>query len=178
MSDHATTSETPKEGGQLATTAQIAFIAEKIKVMLVYFEGERAESKRATKFMTGAAITGGCLVTVLIGIRALPLPEVYATPLSVFTLILSATLTGLNSWEAFLGHRGKWVQYRTALSTLRTIQDEFNFRVGSGGMLVKDVGICFDQLMLLVQETNQAWMNVRSPVVRGTSTQEEKKVPE
>lgn len=149
---------------------EIEFVKWRLEFFIGDYKKKRNRSRDLSNYVRIISIGVGALVTVLIGAR--PSSDTISANterwLSVITLVLSAGLTALGSWEAFADHRWKWIRYRATLSALYTIQDDFEFRQkGKSGLSVGDVKEFYMQVRNAVHETNQEWMAQRGNAITG-----------
>jgi hypothetical protein len=71
-------------------------------------------------------------------------------------------------WESFADHKWKWIRYRSTLSSLYTIRDEFNYkRSGETELPLEDLNNLFGKLNRVVHEMNEAWMSQRGNALAG-----------
>jgi hypothetical protein len=145
-----------------ATTEAIEFLRGRIDSFITVFRRSRNRNRLLTNIFKITSIGVGGILTVLIGFKSAQQPAWIQDYATLLPLPLSALVTSLAAWEAFADHRWKWVQYRSTLHEIYRIRDDLEFAVSKMRVLTNDdLNAFYQQLVRIVDETDQAWLRQR-----------------
>jgi hypothetical protein len=150
--------------GELAPDSLVKFFESRLQFFIKDYRQKRNKNRQCAKWLTGTTIVVAGAVTVLIAVRDSPIAIFRANAefLGFASLVLSASLTGLGAWDAFEDYRWKWIRYRSTLSKLYAVEDEFGFgKSTNSGMTVATIEQLFARLKSAVDETNEEWTSER-----------------
>lgn len=150
---------------------KIAFLQERFKFFIKDYKAKRNNARRLSNTFTLVTILSGTFLTLLLGIKSINMFAVWESELSLLALTLSVAITALNAWLSFTDYKWKWIRYRATLSTLYTIQDDFQYMQTS--LSPNRSSKCdeiFELLKRTVHETNEEWMSQRGNAITGANT--------
>jgi len=147
----------------VAAAESVEFLRERIDHFIIRFRPTRDHNRILTKLFKFVSLFLSAVLTILIGFRSIQNPIWIGNYTLFVPLPLSAFLTSIVAWEAFSDYKWKWVRYRSTLHSLYNLRDNLNFAKAKSGMLSTDeVDAFYQQLMQIVDETEQAWLSQRS----------------
>jgi hypothetical protein len=121
------------------------------------------KKRQRNKFLSlGIKLLGAGLaaaITILLGLNISPEKKALASNIA---LIFGATITVLNTWDAFFNHRGLWIRFTVATQSLYCIKEELNYLRSDGDELTDEqldsVHKEFKEVLFTV---NRDWENLR-----------------
>jgi uncharacterized membrane protein len=118
------------------------------------------KSKSATLKMTSVVLAG--VVTVLVGLQGDRFDQ---KTLRNLALTLGATITVVNTFDAFYDHKSLWIKRTSTLAKLYNLKRELNFEVAKKepGAIDNDSLTRFHNILeAILKEDLQEWLKLRS----------------
>lgn len=134
-----------------------AFLEQEIQGRIDSFKERVAFYRRRAFSLAIGVLIISSLTTVLIGVG-----EIYSSQtITVSALFLSGLLTVLSGWEAFFGHRQRWIQSNETLMSLYELRSDMAFKKTLSGFTEEDLNSFYSRYREVLRQANQQWKEAR-----------------
>jgi hypothetical protein len=94
------------------------FLRERLEYHITRYKHKKTYCRLMASMSKFFALLLGSSVTLLLGLKTSDAFKVFDAGMGATALILSAVLTIVTGWEAFVDYSWRWIRYRVTLSAL------------------------------------------------------------
>jgi hypothetical protein len=148
-----------------SVSAKLEFLNTAIEGQLHDFQLKRYRNRRKAFFIRVFISIFGVGITVLLGIQVTGLKQL----LSNIALILSGTITILNSLDSFYNYRSLWIRYTITTNQLHSVKADIDYLLAGGMDTIneEDVDKLYYKYKGILEETNEEWVEMRKEKNKG-----------
>lgn len=115
--------------------------------------------------LTSAAMAAA--ITILLGLSMSPQNKTFYANVA---LVFGATITVLNTWDAFFNHRALWVRFTVATQSLHCIKEELEYlRSDKNQLTAEQIDSLHSDFKEVLITVNRDWENLRKEEQAQTS---------
>jgi hypothetical protein len=146
-------------GKTSSVSAKLEFLNTAIEKQLHDFQLKRYRNRRKAFLLRVSIGILGVGITILLGIQVAGLQQL----LSNIALILSGTITVLNSLDSFYNYRSLWIRYTITTNQLHSVKADIDYLLAGGMDPIKeeDVDKLYYKYKGILEETNEEWVEIR-----------------
>jgi uncharacterized protein YacL len=139
---------------------QIKYLSSKIKEYIKLFEKKRRLNKFLSFWIKIAGAIFAGLISVLLGLSLKNRPEKL---FSNIALILSTSISILNTWDAFFNHKALWIRFTVTTVKLYELDEELEYLISKQGGVLRseELDKIHDKMKSIIEETNTNWFELR-----------------
>jgi hypothetical protein len=141
--------------------SMISVLQKQLDLHIQGFDTRRKANKRKALIFKLTITALGGMTTVALGLQGVP--ATYETSLKNLALVFSALITLLSTWDTFFNHRGLWVRYTAASTSLKSIRAEIQFRLANNhhGLNDEETERLFARMQQVLNDTDEWWQDAR-----------------
>jgi hypothetical protein len=137
---------------------QMDYFSETISHCISLYDKKRQKNKFLALGINLTSTAFEAATTILLGLRVNADTK---TRLANVALGLSASITLLNTWDAFFNHKALWLRFTVATQSLRGVQEEMEYLRSKGEFTESQIDSLHRKFKRVVLAINRDWENLR-----------------
>ncbi len=150
----------------MKTNEKLEILKAEINERITYLMQKRFFNRRKAFRLKILSVSFAAMITVLLGLQGIGQVE---TILKNFALMLGASITVVNAYEAFYDHRSLWINQTVTLSLLQNLKRDIDFYasgIESTEIEIRQLEEFKERYNNILQDHLRDWLKLRSETER------------
>lgn len=145
----------------MTSSDQFNWLKKEVEDLLKHYKADRDRHKNLALWLKILSVLLAAIVTILLGLQV---DENIETLLKNIALMMGATITVINAYEAFFDPRALWVKETSVYVRLKDLKRDMEFyRMGRDDQAVRETDIAKfkERLTDILADSLQEWLKIR-----------------